>query len=226
MRVKIWRASSTWPRRISQRGLCGIPNKRQEEEDSGQDGDTEFPAPLFGPETKRADDVVGQVGDQDSGHDIELKEADQSSALGGGRDFRDVHRADDGGSADGQPTDKAEPHERRPVPGEGASQGSNDIQDGEGLQALTAAVAIAGRGGEHGAEHGAQQGTGHREAQQHGREMVDLGKGAGGAGNHDRVEAEQEAAESSDDRAFEEISIHGLADAWYPAPRGKSNPGK
>ena len=62
-----------------------------------------------------------------------------------------------------------------PVPGEGAAQGGDDIEHGERLQALAAAVAIAGRGGEHGAEHGAEERAGHREAQQHGREVVDLG---------------------------------------------------
>ena len=214
------------PRRISQRGLCGMPKRVRKKKTAGRMATPSFQRHSSAPKPSVPIDVVGEVGDQDSGHDIELEEADEASAFGGGRDFRDVHGADDGGAADGESADKAEPDEGVPVPGERAPQGGDDIEDGEGLQALAAAVAIAGRGGEHGAEDGAEQRAGDGEAEQHGREVVDLGKGAGGAGDDDGVEAEEESAEGGDDGAFQEISIHGLADAWYPAPRGKSNVGE
>jgi hypothetical protein len=60
--------------------------------------------------------------------------------------------------------------------------------------------------------------------------MVDLGEGAGGAGDDHGVEAEEEAAQGGDDGALEEISVHGLADgrsAWHGIPHhlGKSNAG-
>ena len=104
-----------------------------EEEQRGQGGDAQFPAPLFGAEAQGADHVVGEVRDQDSGHDIELEEADEASAFGGGRDLGDIHGADDGRSADGEAAEEAEPDEGVPVPGEGASEGGHDVEHGEGL---------------------------------------------------------------------------------------------
>src|ERR1017187_3666286 len=60
--------------------------------------------------------------------------------------------------------------------------------------------------------------------------MVDLRQGAGDAGDDHGVEAEEEAAQGGDDGAFQEVSVHGLADgrsAWHGIPRhwGKSNAG-
>src|ERR1019366_8383771 len=68
---------------------------------------------------------------------------------------------------------------------------------------------------------GALQGARHREAEQHGSETVDLGEGAGGAGDDHGVETEKKAAEGGDDGAFEEVSVHGLVDAgsaWHGIP--------
>ena len=104
-----------------------------EEEDRGQYGHTQFPAPFFGPETQGADDIVRQVRDQNSRHDIELEEADQASPFGGGCDFRDIHRADHGRASDRETADKAEPDKGVPVPGERAPQRGDDIEDRQGL---------------------------------------------------------------------------------------------
>src|SRR5947208_14168224 len=52
--------------------------------------------------------------------------------------------------------------------------------------------------------------------------MVDLGKSAGSAGDDDGVKAEEKAAQCGDYGAFQEISVHGLADArsaWHGIPR-------
>src|ERR1022692_1362477 len=66
----------------------------KEEEQRGQGGHAEFPAPLFGAETHGADHVVRQVRDQNPRDDIELEEADEASAFGGGRNLGDIHGAD------------------------------------------------------------------------------------------------------------------------------------
>ena len=84
-----------------------------EEQHGGQRCDAEFPAPLLGAEAERADEVVGEIRDQDAGDDIELEESDQPSAFRGGRDFGDVHRADHRRSADRESADQAEDHEAR-----------------------------------------------------------------------------------------------------------------
>ncbi len=89
----------------------------------------QFPAPTLRPGQQAADDEVAAVGGEDSEHDIELKQADQSAAAPGGGDLGNIDGGQDRGATDGQPGDEAEGDEGGKVGGQRAADGRHDIED-------------------------------------------------------------------------------------------------
>ena len=90
---------------------------------AGTAGDAELPAPRASAQVHQAgDDVVGEVGEQDSDDDVDLEEADQAAAPFSRGELGDVDRAEDGGAADAEAADEAEAEQGRPVPGEARSR--------------------------------------------------------------------------------------------------------
>ena len=65
-----------------------------------------------GAEIEQGDEVVRQVGEQDSDDDVDLEQSDHSSAPLGRREFGDVDRAEHGRAADAESADEAEDHQQ------------------------------------------------------------------------------------------------------------------
>ena len=67
------------------------------------------------------DDGVGEIGEEDSDDDVDLEEADETSAPLGGGELGDVDGAEDGGAADAEAAEEAKEDESVPVPGQSAA---------------------------------------------------------------------------------------------------------
>src|SRR5579883_2739217 len=182
--------------------------ERGEEAGRGEGGDAELPTPFGRAEALEADQIVGEVGDQDAADDIELEHADQTPAVRGRGDFGDVHGPDDGRGADGEAAENAGREHQVPVAGEGAAERGKHVHHGEGLEAGAAAVAVGGPAGEERAGDGAPERGRDGDAEQRRGELELLREGAGGAGDHRGIETEKEPAERGDEGAGEEIAVH------------------
>ena len=82
---------------------------------------------------------------------------DQQPAPACRSNLSDVHRAENGRAADRQASNEAEGQQRRPAPGEGASEGGDDVASCENSQRFAPAHLVAQFAGEHGANHRADQ---------------------------------------------------------------------
>src|SRR3974390_239275 len=82
--------------------------QHDEEQERRDRRDPDLPPPLRLPEVAGADQVVADIGQYNSEHDIELEEGDHATAPARWCDLRDVHRTEHGGAADRQSDDEAE----------------------------------------------------------------------------------------------------------------------
>ena len=187
---------------------AGDAEQHVEEQERRKDGDAELPPPLEIAEVASGDEEVGKVGDQDADDDVDLEEADHAAAPLGGGELCDVDGAEHGGAADADAADEAEGEQGIPIPGEGAADRRDEVEDGHDAERFAAADPLAEHAGEHGAEDGADQAKEDGEAEGVGREVKDLGELLGGSGDDSGVEAEQEAAKGPDDGAFEQVAVH------------------
>ncbi len=115
--------------------------------------------------------------------------------------------AEHGGSADADAADEAGDHESVPVPGEGAADGGEGVQDGHDAKGFAAANLLAEDAGGQGAEDGSGETDGDGEAEGPGGEVEDAGELLGGAGDDGGVEAEEQAAERAYDGGLRKISV-------------------
>ena len=109
------------------------------------------------------DDVVGGVGEEDADDDVDLEEADEASAQLGGSELGEIDGAEDRGAADAESADEAEAEQGRPVPGEGAAEGGDDVEDRHDAQGFAAADFLAERAGADGSDDRAPEGDGDGE---------------------------------------------------------------
>ena len=96
------------------------------------------------------DPCVRYIGKQDADHDVQLKAANQASPPFGRRNLRDIHGSQYRGSPDTQPSNKPKEDERSPIPGEGASQGRDHIEDRHYAKAVPASELLSGYTGSDG----------------------------------------------------------------------------
>ena len=75
----------------------------------------------------QADDVVREIGHQNSEHHVELEKTNQAATQFCRGNFRDVHGPEHRGAANAQSADKSEHDQGMPVPGEGAAQSGDEI---------------------------------------------------------------------------------------------------
>ena len=181
--------------------------KHEKKSRGGNGGHAELPAPFRAAKAKQADDVVGEVGEENSEDHVELKETDEAAAPLGGRDFRNVHGAEDGRAADGQAANDAEADQRGPVPSEGAADGGNHVKHGHDAETVAAAVSVAGNSCGHGADDGAEDGAENGDAESEGSETIQFGEGVSGAGDDRGVKTKKQTAERGDEGASQEIGI-------------------
>ncbi len=181
-------------------------------------------------EVHAADDGVRYIGEQDADDDVDLKESDEAAAPFGGRNFGDVHGAEDGRSADAEAADEAKEDERRPAPGKGAADGGEHIEDGHDAKTVAAAIFLSGNAGAHGANDRAGESAGDSDAEQSGGEVIHARQGRGGAGDDGGVKAEEQAAQRAHDRAlyYMRIDTHSFSKARASAAisrrRGRTCP--
>ena len=188
--------------------------EHDEEEDGGEDGDAELPPPLGRAKVPGGDDEVRQIRKQDADDDVDLEGADHAAAPLGGGELCDVDRAEDRGAADADAADEAGDHEDVPVPGEGAADGGDEIEDGHDAQGLAAADLLAESAGGHSTEDGAEEADGDGEAERGRREAEDGGELLRGAGDDGGVKAEEQTAQRADRGGFQEVLVHdGFSDA-------------
>ena len=107
--------------RTSQRGLCGMVNSMRKNSAAGH-RDAQLPSPLRRRPNSRDQSGSSKVGEQNPRDHVELEESHQPSALIGRRDLGNVHRPDHRRSPNRQPADESEEQQRRPIPGQRASQ--------------------------------------------------------------------------------------------------------
>ena len=155
-------------------------------------------------EAHQPDHVVREVGHQDAGDHVELEETDQPAAPFGGRNLRNVHRPEHRGAADAEPSDEPEEHERIPIPGEGAANRGDQVEDGHAAQAVAAPVAVARDAGQSRAEDRADQRARYREPEAVRRQIEDSRERVRGPGNHRRIESEKQPAQCRHDGALDQ----------------------
>src|ERR1022692_3767447 len=113
--------------------------QHDQEQDGGSGGDTKLPAPLVHAKAGQPDQVVAEIGNQDSDHDVDLERADEQSSPARGSDLGDVHRPEYRRASNPQAADEAEDEQRWPVPREGAAESGNDVEPRQDAQALAPA---------------------------------------------------------------------------------------
>ncbi len=183
------------------------PVQHYQEEQGRESGNAQLPAPFGAAERKLPQQVVGQIGQQNSRDHVELEEAHQPPAPLGRRNLGDVHGPQNGGAADAQPADEAEKQQRIPVPGERAAQRADQVQHGHEPQAVAAAPPVARVSGQHRTGHRPAEGGGHREAEHPVRQLVQLGQRVRGAGDHGGVETKQQPAQRGHYGAFQQGGV-------------------
>ena len=161
-----------------------------------------------------ANEVVGGVGHQDAEDHIELECAHQASAPLGRRKLRNVDRAQHRRSADAQPADEAEDHEGRPAPGQPAAQGGNHIKHRSDAQRLASAQLLPHHARAKRSHHRADEPDGHRPALALRAQAVELDQRINGAGDHYRVEAEEQAAQRAGQRGLDQVEV-GSHGRWF-----------
>ena len=124
------------------------------------------------------------------------------------RELRDVHGTQNRGPSDAEATEEARGEKRVPAPGERAAERRNEIQNGHPSQHFARTVALAQRACAYRPDDGAPERDGYGEPQLRGSESIDMGKRCCGAGDHRGVEAEEQAAERSDERASQDVPIY------------------
>ena len=180
---------------------------QQQAEGQCRDGlDAQHPLPVVG---NPHDPVIGQVGDDDAQHDVELEEGHETPAPVRRGDLGDIHRPHDRRGADGQPAQEAEEHERIPVDDHGTAHGRDQVEPRDHFQRAQAPVAFGWAAADQGADDGADKRRGDREAVREVRERIDPLDRLFGTGDHGRVEAEQKAAERSDEGDIKHEAFNG-----------------
>src|ERR1035438_10096754 len=77
--------------------------QHDQEQDGGSGGDTKLPAPLVHAKAGQPDQVIAEVSNQDSDHDVDLERADQQSSPARGSDLGNVLRPQHRRAANAQP---------------------------------------------------------------------------------------------------------------------------
>ena len=184
--------------------------KHGQEEDGRQSRDAELPAPFGGSKLKSSDDVVREIGEKDSEDDVELEKADEAAAPLRGRNFGDVHRAQDGRTADAEAADEAKNHECRPTPRKSTPDGGYDVKDCHETETVATADGIARETRRQRTDDGADERAGDRNTERPRRKVIEIFKRQFSAGNNDGIKSKKKTTQRGDDCALQESGIqHG-----------------
>ena len=140
-------------------------------------------------------------------YDVDLEKTDHAASPLGGSEFSNVDRAQDGGTADAEAANEAGHHQDGPVPGKGAADRGDGVQDGHNAQGFAAADLLAQLAGDHRTDDCADQAYENGEAQGFRSEVKDFAELLRGARDDGGVEAEEETAQRSNGSRFCEVSV-------------------
>ena len=186
--------------RLGNQPACTARNAEQhdQEQDGGSGGDAKLPAPLVHAKAGQTDQVIAEISNQDSDHDVDLERAHQEPSPARGSDLGDVHRPQHRRAANAQSADEAEDQQRRPVPRKGAAESGNDVAPCQNAQALAPAELVAHDAREHGPDDRSQERDRYGEAQLFRGQAENQAELLGGAGDDSGVEAEEQTAQRAD----------------------------
>src|SRR5215469_7339832 len=86
----------------------GRNSKEQDKEEGRREGsDSQLPAPLARAQIQDTDDVVGEIGEQNTDDDVDLEHADEAAAHFSWSEFRDIDRSENRGTTDADAADEA-----------------------------------------------------------------------------------------------------------------------
>ncbi len=105
-------------------------------------------------------------------------------------DFRDIHGPENRGAAYAQSADKSKDDQGMPVPGEGAAQSGDEIQNRHYPQAVAAPETLTRNSRQHCAQDRPEERAEDRDPKQKRREVVGMGQRTGGAGDDRSIESE------------------------------------
>ncbi len=146
-------------------------------------------------------------GQEYSENDVELRYRDHSATVVSRRNLGDVHRGNDRSAPHTDPPDEAKEEERGPIPCERGSDRRDEVKDRNGKQGLAAAEAIGRTARGDCSDDRSDQRTGDGETEPEAAQSVDLLKSLRRARDDGRVESEQEAAESRNDRVPKDLAV-------------------
>ncbi len=177
----------------------------------------ELPSPFCGTQADLSDREVRQVREQNADHDVDLKHANEPTADFCGSQFGDVYRTEHRGAADAEAAEKARQKQSLPIPGKGAAQRREHVEDGEHAQRFSCAVFLARNAGGHRAYDRTDQRHGNGQAKLLGRKAITQGQRMRRAGDDRGIEAEEQATKGADRGGFEQGSSGLCAPQWLAA---------
>src|ERR1019366_8485610 len=172
--------------------------QHDQEQDGGSGGDTELPAPFVHAKAGQPDQVIAEISNQDSDHDVDLERAHQQPSPARGSDLGDIHRPQPRRAANAQSADEAEDQQRWPAPRKGAAESRNDVAACQNASALAPAELVAHDSREHGPDDRPQERDRYGKAQLFRGQTETQAELLGGAGEDSGVEAEEQTAQRAD----------------------------
>ena len=169
-------------------------------------GDAEHPPPRVLADA--GEHRVRRERHEDAEHDVELEHAGEPAAVRRRRDLGDVERRRDGRDADPEAADEPRGDERAYAAGEGAAERGDHVEDADPEEGRPAPEAVGGPAADEGADDGAVKRRSHRDAVHLRAEAPERLDRLLRAGDHDGVEAEQEAREGRGDGPEERAPLH------------------
>ncbi len=151
----------------------------------------QLPPPFRSTELHRSYNVVRKVGEQNSKDNVELKQTHEAAPPLGGRNLRNIHRTEHGGTAYAESPDESEKHESGPVPRKGTTK--------RGMRYSTAwrgdcpGNFVSGNSSKHGTEDRPSQRDGNSQAQCGRREVESIRQRMRRARDDGSVESEEQA---------------------------------
>src|ERR1019366_6743947 len=146
------------------------------------------------------------------------EQADQRATSLRRDDLADINRGKHGRAAEGDAADEAKRNERLEIPCDRAAHGADQVKQAHEFQHIAGTEAIAELAREHRAAEGAPQGARHGAAERRRGEMEHLAQRLRDARDHGRIEAEQQACETRNDRYAQKarLGCHEFS-AWVSA---------
>ena len=177
--------------RLRDQPTRAVRNRQQQgrEQHRRQCGHGEFVAPHVRAGDESGDAKITAIGEQDADHDVDLEQTHECTAPIRRRDFREIHRRQHRGSADGD-TGEESTRTNEVSSTQERTQCGEHVQHADDAQHIATAVSIAGPADDERAEECAPQRTRNRRTETGRRERKEFAQRSRDSGDDGRVEAE------------------------------------